>query len=83
MSQNNKQASAGFSHEKIETSNFLMIVLTLLVVAVGRLGGDRAAVLPASHHAKPVEGVKPYTAAAAWLGAMSTSARVATTATRR
>ena len=31
MSQNNKQASAGFSHEKIETNNFLMIVLILLV----------------------------------------------------
>ena len=29
--------TAGFSHEKIETSNFLMIVLILLVVAVGGL----------------------------------------------
>ena len=27
----------GFSHEKIETNNFLMIVLILLVVAVGGL----------------------------------------------
>lgn len=34
MSQNNKQASAGFSHEKIETNNFLMIVLILLVIGV-------------------------------------------------
>ncbi|MEP6790166.1 MAG: cytochrome-c oxidase, cbb3-type subunit II, partial [Ramlibacter sp.] len=29
--------SAGFSHEKIETNNFLMIVLILLVIAVGGL----------------------------------------------
>src|SRR5207245_5744389 len=28
---------SGFSHEKIETNNFLMIVLILLVVAVGCL----------------------------------------------
>ena len=27
--------STGFSHEKIETNNFLMIVLILLVIAVG------------------------------------------------
>ena len=37
MSQNNKQASAGFSHEKIATNNFLMIVLILLVIAIGGL----------------------------------------------
>jgi len=36
MSEHNTTA-AGFSHEKIETSNFLMIVLILLVVAVGGL----------------------------------------------
>jgi cytochrome c oxidase cbb3-type subunit 2 len=36
MSEHNT-TSAGFSHEKIETSNFLMIVLILLVVAVGGL----------------------------------------------
>ena len=34
MSDNNT-TTAGFSHEKIETSNFLMIVLILLVVAIG------------------------------------------------
>ncbi len=43
-------ARLGFSHEMIETNNFLMIVLTLLVVAVGGPGGDRAAVLPEVHH---------------------------------
>ncbi len=37
MSQENhsKHAKPGFSHEKIETNNFLMIVLILLVIAVG------------------------------------------------
>ncbi len=34
MSANNNK---GFTHEKVETSNFLMIVLILLVVAVGGL----------------------------------------------
>ena len=38
MSDHNTPATAtGFSHEKIETNNFLMIVLILLVVAVGGL----------------------------------------------
>ena len=36
MSQNNN-ASTGFTHEKVETNNFLMIVLIVLVVAVGGL----------------------------------------------
>jgi cytochrome c oxidase cbb3-type subunit II len=31
------QATSGFTHEKIETNNFLMIVLILLVVAIGGL----------------------------------------------
>ena len=35
MSTNNNKA--GFTHEKVETSNFLLIVLTFLVVAVGGL----------------------------------------------
>ncbi len=33
----NSNKNTGFSHEKIETNNFLMIVLILLVVAVGGL----------------------------------------------
>ena len=38
MSENTpKTTKPGFSHEKIETNNFLMIVLILLVVAVGGL----------------------------------------------
>ena len=32
-----KQNSGGLSHEKIETSNFLMIVLILLVLLFGGL----------------------------------------------
>ena len=55
----NTQAPSG--HEKIETNNFLMIVLILLAVAVGGiveivpLFFQRSTTLPA-------EGVKPYTA---------------------
>ena len=37
MSSNTPETKAGFSHEKIETNNLLMIVLILLVVAVGGL----------------------------------------------
>ena len=32
---NPKNQTTGFSHEKIETNNFLLIVLILIVVAVG------------------------------------------------
>ncbi len=50
----------GFSHEKVETSNFLMIVLILLVVAVGGL----VEIVPLFFQkstTQAVEGVKPYT----------------------
>jgi cytochrome c oxidase cbb3-type subunit II len=53
--------AAGFSHEKIETSNFLMIVLILLVVAIGGL----VEIVPLFFQkstTEPLEGVKPYTA---------------------
>ncbi len=53
--------STGFSHEKVETSNFLMIVLILLVVAVGGL----VEIVPLFFQkstTQAVEGVKPYTA---------------------
>jgi cytochrome c oxidase cbb3-type subunit II len=52
---------AGFSHEKIETNNFLMIVLILLVVAVGGI----VEIVPLFFQrstTQPVEGLKPYTA---------------------
>ena len=51
----------GFSHEKVETNNFLMIVLILLVVAVGGL----VEIVPLFFQKSTTEavaGVKPYTA---------------------
>jgi cytochrome c oxidase cbb3-type subunit II len=57
MAQNH--APAG--HEKIETSNFLMIVLILLTVAVGGI----VEIVPLFFQrstTQPVEGLKPYTA---------------------
>jgi len=50
----------GFSHEKIETNNFLMIVLVLLVVAVGGL----VEIVPLTFQksvTEPIAGLKPYT----------------------
>jgi cytochrome c oxidase cbb3-type subunit II len=52
---------AGFSHEKVETNNFLMIVLILLVVAVG----GAVEIVPLFFQkstTEPVKGVVPYTA---------------------
>jgi cytochrome c oxidase cbb3-type subunit II len=57
----NTSTTAGFSHEKVETSNFLMIVLILLVVAVGGL----VEIVPLFFQkstTEPLQGVKPYTA---------------------
>lgn len=57
----NATPAKGFSHEKIETNNFLMIVLILLVVAVGGL----VEIVPLFFQkstTEPVTGVKPYTA---------------------
>jgi cytochrome c oxidase cbb3-type subunit 2 len=51
---------ATFSHEKVETSNFLMIVLILLVVAVGGL----VEIVPLFFQkstTEPIAGLKPYT----------------------
>jgi cytochrome c oxidase cbb3-type subunit II len=56
----NTQAST-FSHEKVETNNFLMIVLILLVVAIGGL----VEIVPLFFQkstTEPVAGLKPYTA---------------------
>ena len=50
-----------FSHEKIETTNLLMIVLIVLVVAVGGI----VEIVPLFFQrstTQPVEGLKPYTA---------------------
>ena len=57
MSTNNNKA--GFTHEKVETSNFLLIVLTFLVVAVGGL----VEIVPLFFQkstTEPIAGVKPY-----------------------
>ena len=58
---NNQHSGGGLSHEKIETSNFLMIVLILLVLLVGGL----VEIVPLFFQkstTQPVEGLKPYTA---------------------
>jgi cytochrome c oxidase cbb3-type subunit 2 len=57
----NHTSAAGFSHEKVETNNFLMIVLILLVVAVGGL----VEIVPLFFQkttTEPIAGLKPYTA---------------------
>jgi cytochrome c oxidase cbb3-type subunit 2 len=57
----NNTTPTGFSHEKVETSNFLMIVLILLVIAVGGL----VEIVPLFFQkstTEAVQGVKPYTA---------------------
>ena len=51
----------GFSHEKIETNNALMIVLILLVIAIGGL----VEIVPLFFQkstTEPIAGLKPYTA---------------------
>ena len=57
----NQQSKGGFSHEKVETSNFLMIVLILIVLLFGGL----VEIVPLFFQkstTQPVEGLKPYTA---------------------
>jgi cytochrome c oxidase cbb3-type subunit 2 len=56
-----QQTSGGLSHEKIETNNFLMIVLILLVLLVGGL----VEIVPLFFQrstTEPLKGVQPYTA---------------------
>ncbi len=60
MSNNDNTPVPTFSHEKIETSNFLMIVLILLVVAIGGL----VEIVPLFFQkstTEPILGLKPYT----------------------
>jgi cytochrome c oxidase cbb3-type subunit 2 len=57
----NTSQPTGFTHEKVETSNFLMIVLILLVVAIGGL----VEIVPLFFQkstTEPIAGLKPYTA---------------------
>ena len=64
MSENktsNQNMDSGFSHEKIETNNFLMIVLILLVIAIGGI----VEIVPLFYQkstTEPIRGLKPYTA---------------------
>jgi cytochrome c oxidase cbb3-type subunit II len=54
-------SKTGFSHEKVETNNFLMIVLILLVVAIG----GAVEIIPLFFQkstTEPITGLKPYTA---------------------
>ena len=55
------QKTGGLSHEKVETNNFLMIVLILVVLLVGGM----VEILPLFFQkstTEPVPGLKPYTA---------------------
>jgi cytochrome c oxidase cbb3-type subunit 2 len=55
------QPESGFSHEKVETNNLLMVVLILLVIAVGGM----VEIIPLFFQkstTQPIEGVQPYTA---------------------
>ena len=57
----NNENNKGFTHEKVETNNFLMIALILLVVAVGGL----VEIVPLFFQKSTTEavtGLKPYTA---------------------
>ncbi len=57
----NNKSSGGLSHEKIETNNFLMIVLILLVLLVGGM----VEIVPLFFQkstTEPIKGIEPYTA---------------------
>ena len=59
MSDSNK--ATGFTHERVETNNFLMIVLILIVVAIGGL----VEIVPLFFQkstTEPITGLKPYSA---------------------
>jgi cytochrome c oxidase cbb3-type subunit 2 len=55
------KSESGFTHEKVETNNLLMVVLILLVIAVGGM----VEIIPLFFQkstTQPIEGVQPYTA---------------------
>ena len=59
MSQENKTASTGFTHETVETNNLLMIVLIVLVIAIGGL----VEIVPLFFQkstTEPIQGIEPY-----------------------
>jgi cytochrome c oxidase cbb3-type subunit II len=58
---NTQHTTGGFSHEKVETSNFLMIVLILITVSFGGL----VEIVPLFFQkstTEPIRGLQPYTA---------------------
>ena len=58
---NSKESPKGFTHERIETNNFLMIILIVLVISIGGL----VEIVPLFFQkstTQPIEGLKPYTA---------------------
>ncbi len=60
MADNTPSSAPGFSHEKVETNNFLMIVLILLVVAIG----GAVEIVPLFFQkstTEPIKGVVPLT----------------------
>lgn len=57
----NQKTSGGLSHEKVETNNFLMIVLIFIVLAIGGL----VEIVPLFFQrstTEPIKGLQPYTA---------------------
>ncbi len=57
----NEQKKGGFSHDKVETNHFLLIVLTLITIAFGGL----VEIVPLFFQkstTEPIRGLKPYTA---------------------
>jgi cytochrome c oxidase cbb3-type subunit II len=61
MSEHAEDKATGFSHQKLETNSFLLIVFILLVVAIGGL----VEIVPLyfqSSTTQPIAGVKPYDA---------------------
>ncbi|SDJ44830.1 cytochrome-c oxidase, cbb3-type subunit II [Variovorax sp. OV700] len=61
MNPNPEQKSSGFTHEKVETNNLLMIVLILVVIAIGGM----VEIVPLFFQkstTEPIQGLKPNTA---------------------
>lgn len=77
----NHKPESGFTHEKIETNNLLMVVLILLVIAVGGMV-EIVPLFSKSRPPKPSKGSSPIPPCN-WPGAMCMCAKVVTTAIRK
>ena len=61
MNPNTERKGSGFTHEKVETNNLLMIVLILVVIAIGGM----VEIVPLFFQkstTEPIQGLKPYSA---------------------